>query len=277
MRKALLIAVAKHEDAGLDLDYVRQDVPHMRRALKAMGVAPDDVRVLGADGNASHGFVSPAKMETAIEEFLEKAKKDDDLIVYFSGHGADIDGHRVLIPQDFDPKRPRPESLVNDLDLQRMARRSPAGSVLFLIDTCRDGYDLTLEPTKGLGNGAPDDALADDHRDHVPVCDVREFVRQHPLELLGGQHSEQRVVDDERRSRTTHRERVRFVESRHEHARSVDRHSRRQRVEDVVHLGRVAARQFASVQSDERSPGAEVVGEIAGQQRRDQKHRRQRE
>ena len=75
-------------------------------------------------------------------------------MLYISGHGADQDGQRVVIPVDYYRDDPQPASqLLSDQWLYGQARSSPAASILIVVDACREPVKLKLElETKGLGN-----------------------------------------------------------------------------------------------------------------------------
>ncbi|UKJ75930.1 caspase family protein [Azospirillum brasilense] len=150
-RRALLLAIADYEWVP-KLEYVRSDVPRMRQALERMGVPLNNVSAYGAGCEDPGADLSTARMQTRIRDFLKGAEEGDDLIVYFSGHGIELSGHRLIIPQDYNTEYPSPVSaMISDTDLFSWARQSKAASVLYLIDACRAGMRLTLEhDTKGL-------------------------------------------------------------------------------------------------------------------------------
>jgi hypothetical protein len=155
-RRALLLAIAEYQRIE-KLPYVHGDVPRMVRALKLMGVPDNNIQAHGAGGNDSFS-ISTGHLRTLVREFLDSAEAEEDLTIYFSGHGVEQDGHRLLVPQDYNKQYPLPASeMVSDGDLAAWARASKAASVLFVIDACREGVRLELAAdTKSIA--APRDA-----------------------------------------------------------------------------------------------------------------------
>ena len=86
-------------------------------------------------------------MRRYIRTLLDNADAAGELIVYFFGHGVEQGRHRLLVPQDYDLAAPIPASqMISDNDLFAWARVPKAGSVLIMIDACREGVSLTLGP-----------------------------------------------------------------------------------------------------------------------------------
>ncbi|UKJ75925.1 caspase family protein [Azospirillum brasilense] len=142
-RHALLLAIADYQQVTA-LPYVHGDVPRMKDALRRMGVPDDNVRAHGAGGDDSPSM-SRNYIRSRIREFLDAAAAESHLIVYFSGHGFEQENHRLLLPQDYDQRYQASVSeLISDQDLVDWARESKAASVLFIIDTCRQG--VRFEP-----------------------------------------------------------------------------------------------------------------------------------
>jgi caspase domain-containing protein len=157
-RRALLLAISEYEPVD-PLPYVRGDVPRMQRALELMGVAPGKIEAhgFGIEGSPD---LSTGRLRTFIQRFLTNAVAGEDLIIYFSGHGIEQEGHRLLVPQDYDREfPPRASEMVSDVDLFSWSRRSKAASVLVLIDACREGVKLEPAPdeddTKSLKAAVP--------------------------------------------------------------------------------------------------------------------------
>src|SRR5690348_9674499 len=122
-RRALLLAIADYDPLPT-LGYVANDISRLRAALARAGFDPKHIQAAGAGaGNGPSRELTTARLRDYICDFLEGAGKDDDMLVFFSGHGVEIDGRRVLLPQDFTPKRPsRAEDLVTDSWLSAYAR-----------------------------------------------------------------------------------------------------------------------------------------------------------
>lgn len=146
MRRALLIGIDGYADQdpepGLRLEAPLHDVANLRDALILVGYEPENIQTaLSSTGLA----LTTSTIRRLIKQYLQRAESDDELLIYFSGHGADQDGHRILIPADYFRDDPQPTSaLVGDQWIYNVARTSPALSVLVIIDACREGVRLQL-------------------------------------------------------------------------------------------------------------------------------------
>jgi hypothetical protein len=145
MRRALLIAADIYSDNNLNMPAAKNDVCYLAQVLVKL-----DYEVLGPLLSSEGFLVTLGSLKTKICNFFEKASSEDELLLYFSGHGIEQDGHRLLLSQDYDRHRPPdPDSLVGDEFLYRWARLSPAKSVLIVIDACREGVQIRLERVVG--------------------------------------------------------------------------------------------------------------------------------
>src|SRR5262249_28623004 len=128
------------------LPYVANDLARMRHALGLMGVPPGNIESHGSGIEGSREL-STARMQTIIRRFLDGAAAGEDLLIYFSGHGIEQEGHRLLVPQDYDLSYPmRASEMISDVNIFTWARRSKADSVLVLLDACRVGVRLEPAP-----------------------------------------------------------------------------------------------------------------------------------
>jgi hypothetical protein len=156
-RKALLIAIADYRYLP-KLGYVANDIQTLLPALLRAGFSEHDITEMGA-GTDKAGEISSTDLKRAIGRFLASASRDDDLLILFSGHGVEIEGRRVLMPQGYD--RDYPESLENllwDGEIAATCRSSKAHSVVVAIDACRTDAVIKLAPApKGSSSEGPAD------------------------------------------------------------------------------------------------------------------------
>src|ERR1041385_6537660 len=86
----------------------------------------------------------------AVLEVSSKAKSDDTVLIFFSGHGARIgtsqSGHSCLLPVDFDPQRPT-TSVLDSEEFSRLLTNIPSKRLLVLLDACHAGGAAVI---KGL-------------------------------------------------------------------------------------------------------------------------------
>jgi hypothetical protein len=160
-RRALLLAIADYDPLRA-LDYVANDIPRLKAALTRAGFDSTHIEAAGAGaGETRPRELTTARLRAAIGDFLDSANDDDQMLVFFSGHGIELAGRRVLLPQDFTPKRPGPvDEMVTDSWISEYARGCKARSVVVLIDACREGARIELAPDKStrsmqLGKDAP--------------------------------------------------------------------------------------------------------------------------
>ena len=145
-RRALLLAIADYDPLPV-LEYVANDVSRLRAALTRAGFNPKHIEPVGGGSSSEVRAreLTTARLRSAIADFLDSADPDDEMLVFFSGHGIELDGRRVLLPQDFTPKHPGgADDVVTDSWISMYARGCKARSVIVLIDTCREGARYTL-------------------------------------------------------------------------------------------------------------------------------------
>ena len=148
-RRALLLAIADY-DPLQPLGYVSNDSPRMSAALARAGFRPTDIISAGAGaGERQTRELTTTRLRTAIRKFLDSALGHDDMLIFFSGHGVELEGRRIFLPQDFEPKQSEyTTDLLSDSWVSEYARGCRAKSVLVLVDTCREGVRYTLAQTK---------------------------------------------------------------------------------------------------------------------------------
>jgi hypothetical protein len=183
-RRALLLAIADYDPLPA-LDYVANDIARLKAALTRAGFDPKHIEAVGGgSGEVRARELTTARLRAAIVDFLDSADPDDEILVFFSGHGIELDGRRMLLPQDFTPKHPgSADDVVTDSWISGYARGCKARSVIVLIDTCREGARYALAPNKsaGLEKDAPlrneyiGDATAGPTIAFLYSCDAGEY------------------------------------------------------------------------------------------------------
>ena len=131
-RHAHLLANARYLHLA-DLDYVVGDIPLLPKGLEGSGYS------CTADGAGSENARFPLSAQLIrdrIAGFLDGATEQDDLLVFFSGHGIEYEGHRLLLPFDVNLRTTDPDHLTSDTELHAMATASRARSVVYLLDMC---------------------------------------------------------------------------------------------------------------------------------------------
>lgn len=160
---AVLIGVDQYPtESGLPpLVDVMNDVTLLKKTLltHVQNFVPEHIFTLGegtCDVNDACTYVGPATKHN-IESFLGdqlplKVKKDDTVIIFFSGHGITIDPSHNATTQGFlvpiDGKKDQPFATCISMDfIKQISERLSARQILFIIDACNSG--LVLVRNKG--------------------------------------------------------------------------------------------------------------------------------
>jgi TPR repeat protein len=150
-QERLALVIGNQDYASVPkLSRARNDAEAIGAVLKGLGF--DVTQALDAD---------EAAMADAIDGFVGKVSPGDTVVVHYSGHGVEIDGHNYLLPVD----APSPET-ASDVRLKRSAfdlrdalidpiRRKGARVTFAVIDACRDNPYVaatrSIGGTRGLG------------------------------------------------------------------------------------------------------------------------------
>src|ERR1700682_4703446 len=132
------------------------------RAVPALpNAANDGKHMVDLLGNA--GFQVTAapdlaqnEMRQAISDFAAKVAAsgpDTVALVFYAGHGLQIDGENYLVPVDVDPKREAdiPLQAVRLNDLMNTLGALPTRMRIFMLDACRNNPFPALNRTAGHG------------------------------------------------------------------------------------------------------------------------------
>lgn len=100
-----------------------------------------------------------AEFEAHVKEYVDRLTPATEGVVFYSGHGVQVDNANFLIPTDAQPKTVSEDPLrvLYGLDdLFDSLRRKPARFQLVILDACRtDLFAQAPRPTAGRGATAP--------------------------------------------------------------------------------------------------------------------------
>jgi hypothetical protein len=154
-RRALLLGVDKYFDPALHLSSPGNDVALMEETLARIGYAKDSIQAV----RSSEKPLTTYTLRHELAEFFQQCQAGDELLIYFSGHGAEQAGLRLLIPPDYYLSQPHaPDTLINDEELYGLARDSQAKSVVYIVDACREEVKFELAEDRGVGAPVPERA-----------------------------------------------------------------------------------------------------------------------
>ncbi len=140
-RYALLIGVQKYGSDDLhDLECSDKDVLDLADTLRATGYRKGDVTVLST---REKGAPTVKAIRAAIKEFVERDyRKEDTVLIAFSGHGIQVGKRFYFCPQGAripaDPKEDDLRGLISVDELYRELKACKAGYRLVLTDCCRN-------------------------------------------------------------------------------------------------------------------------------------------
>jgi hypothetical protein len=156
-RRALLLGVDKYYDPALHLSAPGNDIALMEETLARIGYAKDSIQAV----RSSELPLTTPTLRHQLADFFQQCRAGDELLIYFSGHGAEQARLRLLIPPDYYLSQPHaPETLINDEEMYALARDSQAKSVIYIVDACREEVRFELAEDKGLAAPIPERAGA---------------------------------------------------------------------------------------------------------------------
>ncbi|MDP7129713.1 MAG: caspase family protein [Planctomycetota bacterium] len=144
---ALLIGISEYTDGSFGkLQFADVDAKEMQAALLKYGkLNKDDVRIL------LNKDATRKNIQDALHGFLQKAGRNDRIIVYWSGHGfVDPDKPDKCYFACFDTKARRSWSGYEMKRVREALREHEARNVVFIADTCHSAGVFTTRSTKGI-------------------------------------------------------------------------------------------------------------------------------
>ncbi|GFJ85408.1 hypothetical protein Phou_095880 [Phytohabitans houttuyneae] len=143
--RALLIGISEYSDSRIrPLPFVAGDVRRMAATLSARGY-----EIAHQDAGQRY---SMSTVKADVRDFLHSAAPGDSLLILLSGHGLNHQGTDYLVPSDVDLRwSPWTDHCVSLDSWSEDIDRTRAGSVLFLVDACREGLvDSNVDVTSRI-------------------------------------------------------------------------------------------------------------------------------
>jgi WD40 repeat protein/uncharacterized caspase-like protein len=147
----LALGVSRYREARLNLQLAAKDAQDLARTLARCQRHFSAVR--------SHVLTDQAATRDAIlasRGFLQDAGVDDQVVLFFAGHGALFDGDYRFLPHDFDSADPLASGLAY-AQIEALLDGLAARRRLVLLDTCHAGEADLVVPQ---GEGGPPAAAA---------------------------------------------------------------------------------------------------------------------
>ena len=149
---AIVIGTAKYSGENMSLNFPDKDSEAFQNAIKQAGegVFPGrtHIQLLNTSGSGGVQVSSKSNVKKAFEEVASKAKPDDVLLVYFSGHGVAYGNAEktqfYYLTKDalsFDLRQEdiRNARTISSEDLVKWHSDIPAKKQLLIIDACNSG------------------------------------------------------------------------------------------------------------------------------------------
>ncbi|MGK7897042.1 MAG: caspase domain-containing protein [Xenococcus sp. (in: cyanobacteria)] len=141
---ALLIGVSEYGEGILSLSAPLNDIAAMKRVLKNSNMGGfDEVEILPNP--------DPTAMRLKIQQIFANCRKDDLVLLFFSGHGITDDNNRLYLAtkgtsKDFYKATSVAASFVHDVSLESYAKRQA-----IILDCCYSGAFAEGWQTKSVG------------------------------------------------------------------------------------------------------------------------------
>jgi uncharacterized caspase-like protein len=149
MRRWAVLAGINHYDAGFPaLRFCVSDATEIQAVLTAWpdsGYAAERIRLLAGDSETK-AIVPRAAILQELDDLVEKASPEDQLLFYFAGHGEPFDNNDVLlIPSDARPGRLLAHTAVSLAEVKRLLMLSQARSKIIILDACYTGVPTSAD------------------------------------------------------------------------------------------------------------------------------------
>jgi hypothetical protein len=143
---------------------VYKNVPQLRNSVSDASAIAKAVRKLGFETFFAQNL-DRRDMNDAIGRFLQRIEPGSEVMVYYAGHGVEMQGSNYLLPTDIPALSTNQERLlrseaVNLTDLLQDVEGRSTRVALVILDACRDNPfprsgTRSLGSSRGLGNIVP--------------------------------------------------------------------------------------------------------------------------
>jgi uncharacterized caspase-like protein len=120
-------------------------------------------------------------IQTALKEFEQSSRNANVALLYFSGHGMQVNGENILIPIDYDLSDP--SSGVSANTIQKLMQNATKGTKLLILDACRNNpynqnaAEIFISEGKGIKRGAHSSkAVSHKFTGLAPMIPLKEFI-----------------------------------------------------------------------------------------------------
>jgi hypothetical protein len=141
---AVLIAVQEHRyHPQANLKFTTQDADQLGKILTERAGVPADHILEMNDRSPPNRQPTRDNLLRELPAFLAKAKADDRVVVFFSGHGELHDGQTYLVPADFRNEQ-KPQTLVPISKVREALTQCQAATKFLILDCCHAGGERAV-------------------------------------------------------------------------------------------------------------------------------------
>ncbi|MEM3419078.1 MAG: caspase family protein [Nitrososphaerota archaeon] len=138
---AVIIGISDYYGTANDIKYADDDALDMLNTLiEVYGYQRDHIKLLISDYNVNNATKS--KIINAIEWLRGSEKAEDEVVFFYSGHGARgkaNDGDKESIDEAIVPYECTAESLIWDGELKTLFAEFETSRIIFIFDSCYSG------------------------------------------------------------------------------------------------------------------------------------------
>jgi TPR repeat protein len=130
-------------------------VPPLDNPIRDGALISNSLKTAGFETIIAHPDVDKASFDSALRDFKRKADVADVALVYYAGHGIELDGENWLLPVDARLEDPA-DVLVEGVALQTLMHflRGARKLRIVILDACRDNpFAMRLASTRGFKRG----------------------------------------------------------------------------------------------------------------------------
>jgi hypothetical protein len=141
-RFALLVGVEKYNDPTelKSLQFAEEDVTELAKLLEEAGYRKENIMLMTQKRGGDEGRAMPesAKIRQEMTLLLKGRKKDDSIVIAFTGHGVQFQGAEENYFCPMDAKLADKKTLIPLQEIYKELEKCEAGLKVLLVDACRD-------------------------------------------------------------------------------------------------------------------------------------------
>jgi hypothetical protein len=126
------------------------DLPKLTNPINDARAVADTLRDLGFDVTLVTD-VSEQSIRRAVRKFADQSGQADLALVYYAGHGAQINGENYLLPIDMEVPRTEADIELSGLKVDDLVNSTRSTTKIIFLDACRDNPVLFKNLVSGRG------------------------------------------------------------------------------------------------------------------------------